>query len=343
MEYKNLVEILEDRKGEKKGITFLDGITDERFVSYETLYEKAISTLFFLQAHGLKSGDYLVFQITNNLDFLAVFWACLMGKIIPAAITPTSNPLSLLKLFNAWKLLPDPYLITFKSRLDSLETFAVERGLSDIFNGMKSRTVDFQEIKESKNKVQGVVHTPHESDPAFIQFSSGSTGEPKGVVLTHHNLVVNIAAIIKGLKSPGTDHILMATPLFARNPGLWLEKISETRSTLTVSPNFGYRYTLKHFTPAKDTNLDLSCTRLIFNGAEPISPQVCREFIDRFSPYGLKPQSMFPVYGLAEASLAVTFSEPGHEPVFDYFKRDTLSIGKPKKPEKTPTPQPSRK
>jgi|GEM_PF-448152 len=353
--YKHLTELLEDRKHETNGITFIDEPTAGHFVSYRQLYEKASSTLFFLQTHGLKPGDLLVFQLSHHLDFLSAFWACLLGKIIPAAITVGPHPVSILKLFKTWQLLPNPHLITFKSRLDSLQTFAEERNLTEIFNHMKNRSIDIQEINESNNITPGTISIPHESDPAFIQFSSGSTGDPKGIILTHRNLIVNIAAIIHGLKSPGTDkcfswmplshdmgligfhlvplaanwdHVLMAAQLFVRNPGLWLQKISETRSTLTVSPNFGYRYTLKHYSPAQDSNLDLSCIRLIFNGAEPISPDVCREFTDRFSRFGLKPQSMFPVYGLAEASLAVTFSEPGHEPVFHYFKRDSLTLGK---------------
>lgn len=353
MQFKNIVEILEKHSRGKKGITFIDGSKYQYFVSYEEIYARAETVLYHLQSRGLQPWDELVFQVTDNLDFLTVFWACLMGKIIPAAITTGANPESLLKLFNTWKLLSNPYLITFKSHLETMETFAEERELRGIFGHIKNRTIDIEEVKNKGGK--GLIFIPRESDTAFIQFSSGSTGEPKGIVLTHRNLLVNITAIIEGLKSPGTDkgfswmplthdmgligfhlvplaadwdHVLMAAPLFVRYPELWLQKVSQTRSTLIVSPNFGYKYVLEHFTQEKYKGLDLSCVRLVFNGAEPISSKICSEFLDRFSPYGLKRRAMFPVYGLAEASLAVTFSEPEKEPVFDYFTRDTLTIGK---------------
>jgi acyl-CoA synthetase (AMP-forming)/AMP-acid ligase II len=100
---------------------------------------------------------------------------------------------------------------------------------------------------------------------------------------------------------------IMPTDLFVRRPLLWLQTCSKKRVTITCSPNFGYRHLLKVLGDRKLEGVDLSSIRLIFNGAEPISVDLCNEFMSKFAYTGLARRAMFPVYGLAEASLAVTF------------------------------------
>jgi acyl-CoA synthetase (AMP-forming)/AMP-acid ligase II len=191
-------------------------------------------------------------------------------------------------------------------------------------------------------------------DIAFVQYSSGSTSEPKGVALTHRNLLTNIGAIAHGIKLTETDsglswmplthdmgligfhltpfvmnveHYLMPTALFVRRPQLWLAAASEKKATVLCSPNFGYRHFLKTFKADKSSTLDLKAVRILFNGAEPISVGLCEEFLTAMQPFGLRRSAMFPVYGLAEASLAATFPEPesGYSTVT--LKRDALAVG----------------
>ena len=125
----------------------------------------------------------------------------------------------------------------------------------------------------------------------------------------------------------GVDHWLMPTALFVRRPGLWLVKASEHRVSVTCSPNFGYLHYLKSHDPAKAANLDLSRIRIIFNGAEPIAADLCREFLSALAPARLAPNVMFPVYGLAEASLAVTFPAVGAPLAVETFARGALGPG----------------
>ena len=188
---------------------------------------------------------------------------------------------------------------------------------------------------------------------SFIQFSSGSTSDPKGVVLTHHNLTTNIQDIHDAVQLRDDDrslswmplthdmgligfhlamvlrgitHYIMDTSVFVRRPTAWLQMAFREKTSVLCSPNFGYRLFLKAFTRWKIEDLDLSHVRLIFNGAEPISAALCDEFIEALGPYGLKPSTMVPVYGLAEASLAVSFSDLDAHYRTLKLKRESIGI-----------------
>ncbi len=350
--YRNLVEVVQDRHAIDKGIRFIETSTKEQFYSYETVFTNAVRMLHFLQNQGLGPGDELIFQISNNDDFIVIFWACLLGGIIPVPLTVGRYDEHKLKVFNVWKVLNRPHLITSRINQQNLEKFAFEHDLLDTFSKFSKRTIFVDDVQKTGI---GELYAPKESDVAFIQFSSGSTGDPKGVVLTHRNLLTNINAILKSLKSPSKgeeffswmplthdlgligfhltplvanyNQFLMQTEVFLTNPILWLRKITEHNITFTSSPNFGFNYVLKYFKPEKHSDIDLASVRLFVNGAEPISADVCRRFVETFACYGLKENVMFPVYGLAEASLAVSFSEPEKAIIALNLDRNHLKIG----------------
>src|SRR5438477_3778357 len=125
---------------------------------------------------------------------------------------------------------------------------------------------------------------------------------------------------------------LMPTELFIRRPLLWLTLASRVRATILCSPNFGYKHYLKVLGERSVEGMDLSAVRFIFNGAEPISVELCDEFLTRMEPAKLKRNAMFPVYGLAEASLAVTFPEVGAPIRTLTLNRHRLNVGSPVEP-----------
>ncbi len=202
----------------------------------------------------------------------------------------------------------------------------------------------------------GEIYAASPDDLAFIQYSSGSTSDPKGVCLTHRNLCTNIRAIVEGASwneddqslswmplthdmgligyhlsvlGAGMNHAIMDTNAFVRRPLLWMIKAAELKATQLCSPNFGYKHFLKLFERKGLPDADLSSVKLILNGAEPISYSLCEEFLDALASNGLKRNAMFPVYGMAEATVGVSMPVVGEEYSRIIVDRHSLLIGEP--------------
>ncbi|MBA2582913.1 MAG: amino acid adenylation domain-containing protein, partial [Bacteroidetes bacterium] len=350
IEYLSLVDSFLNQRKSKKGVILIDGDKLSETLSYQQLVEKSEFILGKLQEKGIKPKDELVFQLESNKEFIITLWACLMGGIIPVPVAPAVNPESRFKLQNIWKVLKNPTLVCSN---DTLKRFR-EKTASDnnVVEEMAVRSILVEELLKSETK--GEVYNSQPADIAFIQFSSGSTGEPKGVVLTHENLITNIKAIIAcsdlretdstlgwmplthdmGLIGfhltplfKGIDQILMPTNLFVRQPALWLKKVHEHKATFLASPNFGYKHFLSYYKEDQIKDWDLSHVRRILNGAEPISVALCDKFLNVLSSTGLQKKAMFPVYGMAEASLAVTFPPVDKEYKAVYLDRNKLNFG----------------
>ena len=350
--YDTMIDLLVDRRDRDRAIRFIDGEDDETRLSYADLWQRALALLGSLQARGMQPGDELVIFSKSNEQFVVAFWAALLGGIVPVPVAVGISDEHRFKLFRILTQLRRGTLFTELGLLEKLLEFAVANDRQDVKAVLETKTVLLSDVKPAD---AGEIASRSPSDTAFIQYSSGSTSDPKGVVLTHENLCYHLRAILDGIKwteddrslswmplthdmgligyhlsafAAGMDHAVMDTSVFVRRPLLWLLKASELKSTQLCSPNFGYKHFLKLFRrKGLPEDTDLSSVKLCLNGAEPISWDLCEEFIEAVAPYGFKRSAMFPVYGLAEATLCVTLGSIGDEMSRIIVDRHALKIG----------------
>ncbi len=347
---RTLTEALDFAASTETGIGLIHGRSDEETLSYTVLRDEALAMLGRLQARGVGPGTQLVLQVDDIRLFLTVLWACLYGGIIVAPVPAGSSEEVRQRLAAVRRVLTHPYLVTAQSVAEG------DGPISDpsrVDAAWPSSHLLFQDdLTQSAPTAERPIIS--ENAIACVQFSSGSTGEPKGVTLTHGNLLSNVRAILSGARLTRSDsalswmplthdmgligsHLtavvgagrlfLMPPSLFATQPMLWLHKASQHRVSILSAPNFGYRHFFSRFQAGAAADWDLSNIRLIFNGAEPISAALCAEFVRTLAPYGLAQHAIFPVYGMAEASLAVTFPSPGAPLTVHRIARDHLSVG----------------
>lgn len=337
----------------KEGVRFIRNREEERFITYRELYKKALFVLYNLQSKGLRAGDELLFQIKdeNNEEFVYIFWACILGKIIPVPVSVVGND-NVMKVFMVWEKLNNPKMITDNKILENINKFASANGLEEKYEAIRQNVMFLNEIMDETG--EGKVQYSDPQDIAFIQFSSGSTGDPKGVVLTHKNLITNIEDMRDALKitkgdsllnwmplthdmglivchlTPticGINHYHIPTSTFIKNTILWFEKVNQYRVTILGTTNFGLRLFLD-FLGDKELDWNFDCVRKIMNGAEPISIDITKEFLNRMKKYGLKTNSIYPVYGLAEACAGVAFPSAEDDWEYVYVKRESVGLYK---------------
>ena len=347
-----LTELIETHRSADRSITYLEGEQSERSVSFGQLYERALGILYHLQRLGARRGDKLILFLADNEQFIDAFWAAVLGGIVPVPVAIGISDEHRHKLLRIARKLGTPFLYTDRRSLERIAAFAAQSGEQKTYDALSRRVFLVDQLDDISRA--GKRERAQPGDVAFIQFSSGSTSEPKGVVLTHRNILANGlgSTELAGFNQDDVSiswmplthdmgligmHIymfanrvhqhLMPTELFVRRPLLWLTFATRKRATVLCSPNFGYRHYLKVLGERPTDGLDLSTVRLIFNGAEPISVSLCEEFLQRLAPARLKREALFPVYGLAEASLTMTFPPIGAPYRAVSLNRHHLGVG----------------
>ncbi|MCY8785573.1 non-ribosomal peptide synthetase [Bacillus spizizenii] len=351
-QFQTLVDVIRNRSNiSDRGIRFIESDKIETFVSYRQLFDEAQGFLGYLQHIGIQPKQEIVFQIQENKSFVVAFWACLLGGMIPVPVSIGEDNDHKLKVWRIWNILNNPFLLASETVLDKMKKFAADHDLQDFHHQLIEKSDIIQDRIYDHPASQ---YEPEADELAFIQFSSGSTGDPKGVMLTHHNLIHNTCAIRNALAIDlkdtllswmplthdmgliachlvpalaGINQNLMPTELFIRRPILWMKKAHEHKASILSSPNFGYNYFLKFLKDNKSYDWDLSHIRVIANGAEPILPELCDEFLTRCAAFNMKRSAILNVYGLAEASVGATFSNIGERFVPVYLHRDHLNLG----------------
>ncbi len=335
----------------ERGFVFVRPDGTERLRSFHDLAAEAARRAAALAALGLVKGDRVALAIPDGEEFVLSLLATHFAGLVPVPLYPQlsfnsidayhATVTHIARAAGAAVLLTTtagrPYLEAVLGRVDGLRAIV---------------TVD--ELAASNGSMRAPV-TP--DDLALIQFTSGSTSRPKGVMVTHGNLAANSEAfMIHGLdRDPSVDKgvswlplfhdmgligfvvgplftnvpcVFLPTASFARRPRMWLDKIHEHRGTITYAPNFAYALVAKRLKGKDVQDLDLSCLRISGCGAEPIQPQVLRDFAATLAPARFDPRAFVPSYGMAEATLAITFTPLAQGLHTDTVEATPLTEGK---------------
>ena len=208
--YDTMIELLADARGRDRHIRFIDGETDETDVRFSELWERAIALLGALQARGMQKGDELVIFSKSNESFVVAFWAAILGGIVPVPVAVGISDEHRHKLFRILRQLDNATLFTELGLLERLKDFARDNELQDVVRILEDKTALISDVEPGH---PGELAEVGPDDVAFIQYSSGSTSDPKGVVLTHRNLCINVRAICEATGWMQDDQSLSWMPL----------------------------------------------------------------------------------------------------------------------------------
>ncbi len=328
-------------------VHLLEDETGPRRLSYAELLSKSQVFAAGLRAHGHEPGDAVAIMLPTGFDYLVSFVAIILAGGIPVPIYPPARIAQIEDHFRR-----QAGILT-NARVTTLITFdqakQVTRLLASLVESLKT-VVTADELSGHGTLLNISPVSP--DTIAFLQYTSGSTGNPKGVVLTHGNLISSLEAMRQALAVSASDVFVSWLPLyhdmgligawlgsvvygfplvlmsplsFLRRPESWLKAIQDYGGTISGGPNFAFELCIRRIREEDIEGLDLSAWRLAFNGAEPVSPSTLAAFAERFKPYGFKPRALTPVYGLAEATLGVAFTPVNRGPRIDRIKRDVLA------------------
>ncbi|MDQ3157285.1 MAG: fatty acyl-AMP ligase, partial [Actinomycetota bacterium] len=317
-------------------------------VSFSRLYREALRVCGELQA-ATKKGDRALLVYAPSVDYIVAFYGCLMAGVVAVPVYPPTGSRfeSAIAKIAAIGRDCDPAVV-----LTVQEIADVKDDLAHLVGQLATvRWIATDTDNGEGNSAASI----SDDDIALLQYSSGSTGSPKGVVLRHHNLAHNLDVIgdkfalrpedsaviwlppyhdmglIGGVLAPiwhGLTVHLMSPFDFLRDPGSWLRKIDETRATASGGPNFAYDLCSQRMTDEECAELDLSSWRIAFSGAEPIRASTLDAFAERFAPQGFDARAWYPCYGLAEATLLVAGGRPGQGAAVTRFDRQDLEVGR---------------
>jgi 1-acyl-sn-glycerol-3-phosphate acyltransferase len=347
-----LAEVLEwhvARHPDRPHIVLQDEEGREQTVTYAELSEAARAVAAGLLERGLEPGRAVAIMLPTSTEYFFSFLGILLAGGVPVPIYPPARASQI-----------EDHLRRHAGILSNalVEVLITVPQAKPIALLLKPQVATLKNVVTPAELMRsGPLATAPRAKPqdiAMLQYTSGSTGDPKGVLLTHANLLTNIRAMGQALRVTPSDVFVSWLPLyhdmgligawmgsllygfkcpvmspltFLARPERWLWTIHRHGGTLSGGPNFCYELCLRKVEESDIKGLDLGSWRFAFNGAEPVSPDTIAAFSERFARYGFKPEAMSPVYGLAEATLGVSFPPPGRGPKFDRVERDTFTQG----------------
>lgn len=317
-----------------------DGTAED--VTYRGLQREGGQIAAGLLARGVRPGQAIAVMLPTGREYFAVFTGILLAGGVPVPIYPPASPARLVEhLARQARILDNAQACVLVTAAEATVPARLLRGRVE-----SVRHVLTPVELTGHGEIAGIPR--YSADLALLQYTSGSTGDPKGVMLTHANLLADIRAMGQAAEVSTADVFaswlplyhdmgligawlsslyfglplaVMAPTTFLARPARWLQAIHDQRATLTAAPNFALELCLRRVTDAELEGIDLSCLRMLFDGAEPVHPETVEAFAARFAGVGLRRRALAPVYGLAEAGVGLTFPPPGRGPLVDRVAR----------------------
>jgi len=349
--FNDLIEVLryraQNQANQRLYTLPLEEDNEEVYLTYKVLDQQAQAIAVRLRQQ-IQIGERVLLLYPTCVEYITAFFGCLYAGVMPVpAFPPRLNRIdqriqSIARDAQASLALTTPLIMDqMERRLEKMANLADVGWLSTHYPESITDIGHWQKVAATSQS------------PAFIQYTSGSTTYPKGVVVSHANLIHNLKTIQhkyklgyqggdvgvtwlplyhdSGLISSVLLALYTGTPLtifsptsFAQRPFRWLKAISDLKGTISGGPNFAYQWCVDKITPEDKKSLDLSSWKVAFCGGEPIREDTIQKFIDAFTPYGFNPEAFTPIYGLAEATLMVSAKDVGRSHTVYYLQRTEL-------------------
>ncbi len=337
--FKTLVDLLRNRAIENPtqiGYRFLvDGETETVSLTYQELEQRSQAIAAHLQS-VCPPGERALLLYQPGLEYISAFFGCLYAGVVAVPAYPPRQNRSLARIQTIITDTQAQVALTTKSIRSTLERRASE---TPELNSLDWLVTDYIPNNLAEKWQEPNIN---ENTLAFLQYTSGSTATPKGVMITHRNLLHNSSLIhqcfghspnsqgviwlppyhdmglIGGVLQPlygGFPVLLMSPLIFLQSPVRWLKAISRYQATTSGGPNFAYDLCVRKIKPEQMHNLDLSSWEVAFNGAEPISYEILERFVSMFKPCGFRREAFYPCYGMAEATLIISGGDKFAPPV----------------------------
>jgi 1-acyl-sn-glycerol-3-phosphate acyltransferase len=328
-------------------VRFLDDAT-VCDLTYADLLRRARAVAGGLQAVGVGAGQTVALMLPSGLDYFGAFFGVLLAGAVPVPIYPPARLTQVEEHFVRHRR------ILMNAGVVGLITFREIRAVASLLAAKLPELDRIWTVDELERGELAII-TPRcrPADTAFLQYTSGSTGDPKGVVLSQGAVMASLRAMGRAAQVTDGDRFVSWLPLyhdmgligawlgslchgmplvlmsplsFLARPVKWLEAISHHRGTLSGGPNFAFELCARRVGPDELTGLDLSGWRMAFNGAEPVDTGTMQRFSERFCAVGFRQAAFSPVYGLAEATLGVSFTPPDERYRVDVIDRQRLQL-----------------
>lgn len=362
--FKSLVEMLAYRAEYSTNEVKIEFLNDkgqlENGLSYQQLDQSSRQIAARLADAGC-SFKNIIILCPPGIEYIKAFFACMYAGAVPVPAYPPMGGKDIQRVKSIVRDCESPLILTTHLLHDLVEDWV--NGKDQDSNSQKIKVLSVEDLDSaSMSSVYQSLPSIRGEDTAFLQYTSGSTGQPKGVVVSHENLLSNFDQIIKcfagsirnieenshlfgtviwlppyhdmgligGILTPifaNADVTLMSPITFLKDPYIWLKTLSDKKALISGGPNFSYNYCVKRVSEEQKANLDLSNWRIAFNGAEPINMEAMSNFSSYFSQCGFEKSSFLPCYGLAEGTLFVAGTPPERGPKTMDVSKEALKFG----------------